>query len=66
MRNLLRALRARHDIVQSRIDSEQVARRPDSLRVAALKKIKLQIKDQIVSLERMAANGRAEQQLTRH
>jgi hypothetical protein len=66
MRNLLRALRARHDIVQSRIDTEQVAKRPDSLRVAALKKIKLQIKDQITSLERMSANGRAEQQLTRH
>lgn len=58
MTRLMNLLKARHEIVQSRIDVEQTGLRPDSLRIAALKKIKLGIRDQIAKLERLGKDGR--------
>ncbi|MGL4489529.1 MAG: DUF465 domain-containing protein [Rhizobiaceae bacterium] len=60
MKNLLRALQARHQIVQSRIDTEQRSKAPDSLRVASLKKIKLGIRDQMAMLERLGERRQAQ------
>lgn len=52
MKQLLKALKARHSIVAAKIDEEQRRPRPDSIRVRALKKIKLHLKEQITLLER--------------
>ena len=52
MKQLLKALRARHSIVAAKIDEEQRRPRPDGIRVRALKKIKLHLKEQITLLER--------------
>ncbi len=60
MKSFLKALRARHEIVQNRIDVEQRAKIPDSIRVAALKKIKLSIRDQIAALERLGKSQRTQ------
>ena len=52
MKQLLKALRARHSIVAAKIDEEQRRPQPDGIRVRALKKIKLHLKEQITLLER--------------
>ncbi|MFN7091735.1 MAG: YdcH family protein [Allorhizobium sp.] len=52
MKQLLKALRARHSIVAAKIDEEQRRPRPDGIRVRALKKIRLHLKEQITLLER--------------
>jgi hypothetical protein len=52
MKQLLKALRARHSIVSAKIDEEQRRPQPDGIRVRALKKIKLHLKEQIMLLER--------------
>jgi hypothetical protein len=52
MKQLLKALRARHSIVAAKIDEEQRRPQPDGIRVRALKKIKLHLKEQIMLLER--------------
>ncbi|WP_165826401.1 YdcH family protein [Rhizobium wuzhouense] len=52
MKQLLKALKARHSIVAAKIDEEQRRPRPDGIRVRALKKIKLHLKEQITLLER--------------
>jgi hypothetical protein len=52
MKQLLKALKARHSIVAAKIDEEQRRPRPDGIRVCALKKIKLHLKEQIQMLER--------------
>jgi hypothetical protein len=52
MKQLLKALRARHSIVAAKIDEEQRRPQPDSIRVRALKKIRLHLKEQITLLER--------------
>lgn len=57
MNPLLKALIARHGIVQSKLDAEMKARRPDEVRLSALKKLKLRLKDQIVRLERIERDG---------
>jgi hypothetical protein len=62
MKQLLKALKARHSIVAAKIDEEQRRPRPDGIRVRALKKIKLHLKEQIQMLERgdgMATSIRA-------
>lgn len=51
MKQLLKALRARHSIVAAKIDEEQRRPQPDGIRVRALKKIKLHLKEQIMLLE---------------
>lgn len=53
MNPLLKSLKARHEIVQTRIDDESRSPAPDSLRVRALKKMKLHLRDQIAFLERV-------------
>lgn len=52
MKQLLKALKARHALVANKIDDEQRRPQPDGLRVRSLKKIKLRLKEQIASLER--------------
>lgn len=52
MKPLLRSLRTRHEIVDAKIGSEQNRPMPDTLRIRALKKIRLRIKEQIAFLER--------------
>lgn len=52
MKQLLKALRARHSIVAAKIDEEQRRPQPDGIRVRALKKIKLHLKEQIALLEK--------------
>jgi len=53
MNRLLRALKARHAIVETRVMEEQRRPKPDSIRLKSLKTIKLQLRDQIASLERL-------------
>lgn len=52
MQNHLKALYARHGIIEAKIHGEQCRPRPDSLRVRALKKMKLKLRDQIRTVER--------------
>ncbi|MDN2568247.1 DUF465 domain-containing protein [Aquibium sp. A9E412] len=72
MNPLLKSLRTRHDIVQAKIDAEQSRPRPDSLRIMALKKIRLGFREQIEFLERrddkppvMVVRRRAPRQVVR-
>lgn len=53
MNRLLRALQARHAIMETRVMEEQRRPKPDPIRLRALKKIKLQLRDQIASIERL-------------
>tara|TARA_R110000751_G_scaffold249308_1_gene349024 strand:- start:417 stop:686 length:270 start_codon:yes stop_codon:yes gene_type:complete len=59
MNRLLKALKARHAIVEARVVEEQRRPKPDHVSVRALKTIKLQLRDQIASLERMLAENTA-------
>lgn len=52
MQNHLKALYARHGIIEAKIHGEQSRPKPDSLRVRALKKMKLRLRDQIRTVER--------------
>lgn len=52
MQNHLKALYARHGIIEAKIHGEQSRPQPDSLRVRALKKMKLRLRDQIRTVER--------------
>jgi len=52
MHNHLKALYARHGIIEAKIHGEQSRPKPDSLRVRALKKMKLRLRDQIRTVER--------------
>lgn len=52
MDQFLKALRHRKAHVQSKIDDEQARPAPDGLRLTALKKLKLQFREQIELIER--------------
>jgi hypothetical protein len=52
MTPLLKALKSRHRIIEDRIHTEQKSPAPDSLRIMALKKIKLRMREQIEFLQR--------------
>ena len=52
MHNRLKSLYARHGILEAKIHGEQCRPAPDSLRVRALKKMKLNLRDQIEVMER--------------
>lgn len=52
MQEHLSALHIRHSILESKIQREERRPRPDSLRLTALKKIKLSIKERIERVER--------------
>jgi hypothetical protein len=58
MKNLLKSLIVRHRIMEDRIAEEERAPVPDSLRVRALKKMKLKLRDQIAWLEKVGGDGR--------
>ncbi|MBP2550511.1 hypothetical protein J2858_003447 [Neorhizobium galegae] len=58
MNPLLKALHSRHRILEDRIQSEQKSPAPDSLRIMALKKIKLRMREQIEFLQRTGSNGK--------
>lgn len=58
MNPLLKALKARHSVIDNKIDHEQRAVRPDDLRIMALKKIRLRIREQIEFLERAGRLGK--------
>ena len=49
---LLRSLSDRHSSVQREIDGEQARPRPDGFKLAALKKLKLRMRDRIEILQR--------------
>lgn len=52
MKPLLKALKARHSIIAAKIDEEQRCPAPDGVRLGALKKIKMSLREQIAMLER--------------
>ncbi|MBU4530924.1 MAG: YdcH family protein [Hoeflea sp.] len=54
----LRALRARHGILQAKIDAETSRPRPDTIRVKILKKMRLKLRDQIALYERLVMGSR--------
>jgi hypothetical protein len=52
MKALLKSLISRHEILEARISAEQRKPLPDDLRIRAMKKLKLKLKEQIAFLER--------------
>lgn len=57
MNDLLKSLRDRRKVLEARIAEEQARPAPDSLRLRALKTIKLRFRDRIEFLERLDRNG---------
>lgn len=53
----LKALRHRRQAVQARIEHEQSRPLPDSLRLQALKRLKLRFREQIEYIERLNRRG---------
>ncbi|MEQ8480942.1 MAG: YdcH family protein [Hoeflea sp.] len=49
----LKALRSRHSIIESRIQREEMRPSPDSLRIMSMKKIRLQLREEIQKAEAM-------------
>ena len=47
----LKALQARHDILESKIHGEMVRPLPDDLRLTLLKRMKLKLRDEIAGIE---------------
>ena len=54
----LNALRARHGILQAKIDAEGLRPSPDTIRVKILKKMRLKLRDQIALYERLVVGSR--------
>ncbi|MDP2119503.1 MAG: YdcH family protein [Hoeflea sp.] len=54
----LNALRARHGILQAKIDAEGSRPSPDTIRVKILKKMRLKLRDQIALYERLVVGSR--------
>lgn len=50
---ILKALRSRHSIIESRIQREEMRPYPDSLRIRSMKKIRLQLREKILKAEAM-------------
>jgi hypothetical protein len=57
MDQFIKSLRHRRASVQGRIEDEQARPLPDQLRLSALKRLKLQFRDQIEFIERMNRRG---------
>lgn len=53
----LEALRARHVILQSKIDREHARPQPDTIRMKMLKKMRLKLREQIYRYELAIARG---------
>ncbi|MBB1248651.1 MULTISPECIES: YdcH family protein [unclassified Rhizobium] len=66
MNPLMKALRVRHEILQSKIEGEMKAKQPDTLRITALKRMKLKLRDQIAALERAGAAFQQDRLNRRH
>lgn len=54
----LKALRARHGILEAKIDAERARPRPDGIRVQLLKKMRLKLRDEIARYERLVTRSR--------
>lgn len=48
----IQALRAKHSVLEARIQFEQGRPAPDSLQIMLMKRLRLKLRDQINSLER--------------
>ena len=59
MERKLRALLARHAIVEAKIQYERNRPAPDDLKLGSLKRIKLRLKDQIATLEQIVVTESA-------
>lgn len=59
MDQFIKSLRYRRATVQARIEDEQARPAPDQLRLSALKRLRLQFRDQIEFIERMNRRGEA-------
>jgi len=59
MDQFLNSLRQRRASVQARIEEEQARPAPDTLRLTALKRLRLRFRDRIDFIERMNPNGRS-------
>jgi len=57
MDQFIKSLRQRRAIIQARIEDEQARPAPDQLRLSALKRLKLRIREQIEFIERMNRRG---------
>jgi hypothetical protein len=53
----LNALRARHGILQSKIDRENSRPRPDTIRMKIMKKMRLKLREQIYRYETTLAKS---------
>ncbi len=59
MDQFLKSLRHRRFAIQARIEEELGRPGPDSLRLRALKKLRLRLRDQIEFIERINRHGRS-------
>ncbi len=59
MDQFLKALRHRRAIIQQRIEEEQTRPQPDSLKLRALKKVRLRFREQIEFIDRLNRRGEA-------
>lgn len=57
MDQFLKSLRHRRAAIQHRIEEEQTRPRPDSLKLHALKKLRLRFREQIEFIERLNRRG---------
>ena len=60
----LRALRARHHILESKIQGELARPQPDDLRLKLLKQMKLKLRDEIEGIEKLLIYGKAATRVT--
>ena len=56
MDQFMKSLKTRHSLIEEEISSEQTRPNPDRIRVLALKKMKLRLRDQIEYLRREGAD----------
>jgi hypothetical protein len=59
MDQFLKSLRHRRSAIQAKIEEEQARPAPNHLRLTALKRLKLRLRDQIEFIERMNRRGQA-------
>ena len=59
MHRFLKSLHHRRSSMQARIEEEQARPAPDHLRLTALKKLRLRLREQIDFIERISRHGRS-------
>lgn len=57
MDQFLKAFRRRRAVIQQRIEEEQTRPQPDSLKLRALKKVRLRFREQIEFIDRLNRRG---------